>query len=188
MVTDVNIPQLQVQTTSARLGLQIDKPIQEIEQPKATLRIEQPAAILEMSTTPSELTLDTTENRAALDLMSMFRRGDEVAQYSQQKVQEGIARRAQEGMQLAKIESGGNPLADIVKQNSEKPMADLGIRFVGNPLQLKRSFTPGRVDIHVTPQKPIIDAQVNKPIHNYTPGNVTAKLEQYPTIEIDWKV
>ncbi len=184
----VNIPQLQVQTTSAKLGLQINKPIQEIEQPKATLTIEQPAAIIEMSTTPSELTIDTTENRAALDLMSMFRRGDEVAQYSQQKVQEGIARRAQEGQQLVKIENGGNPLADIIKQNTDRPVAELGIRFVGNSLQLKRSFTPGQVNINVTPQKPIIDAQINKPIHHYTPGTVTANLEQHSSIEIDWKV
>ncbi|WP_156890582.1 DUF6470 family protein [Sporosarcina ureae] len=184
----MNIPQLQVQTTSAKLGLQINQPIQEIEQPKATLSIEQPAAIIEMSTTPSELSLDTTENRAALDLMSMFRRGDEVAQYSQQKVQEGIARRAQEGMQLVKIENGGNPLADMIKQNTDRPVAELGIRFVGNPLQLKRSFTPSQLNMNVTPQKPIIDAQINQPIHHYTPGTVTVNLEQHSSIEIDWKV
>ena len=76
----MNIPQLQIQTTPARLGLQIDKPIQQIEQPKAEQQIEQPAAILEISTTKPELSLDTTENRADLDLKSIIRRNYENAQ------------------------------------------------------------------------------------------------------------
>ncbi|MCG7344354.1 DUF6470 family protein [Sporosarcina sp. ACRSL] len=184
----MNIPQLQIQTTRGILGLQIDKPVQEIEQPKATIHQEQPAAILEMSTTSSQLSIDTTEARADIDLKSPLRRGDENAQYGMQTILEGIARRAQEGQQLMQIENGGNPIADIAKQNTNPPPAPLGIRFVGNRTKIQMSFQPGTLNINATPQKPVFDVQVNKPIHTYTTGKVSGVMEQYPSIQIDWKV
>ncbi|MEZ7170407.1 DUF6470 family protein [Sporosarcina sp. OR05] len=184
----MNIPQLQIQTTRGKLGLQIDKPVQEIEQPKATQQIEQPAAILEMSTTRPQLSIDTTENRADLDLKSAIRRGDENAQYGVQQLMEGIARRAQEGQQLVRIEDGGNVLADLSKQITEIDPAPIGIRFVGNRLKVKTNITAGSLTINATPQKPTHDVQVNKPIHTYTPGKVSGHAKQYPSIQIDWQV
>lgn len=184
----MNIPQLQIQTTPGILGLQIDKPIQEIEQPKATIHQEQPAAILEMSTTRSQLSLDTTEVRADIDLKGPLRRGDENAQYGVQQLMEGIARRAQEGQQLMQIENGGNPIIEISKQNANPPPAPLGIRFVGDRSKVQMSFQPGTLNINATPQKPVLDVQINKPIHNYTQGKVTGQMEQYPSIQIDWTV
>ena len=82
----MNIPQLQIQTTRGILGLQITKPVQEIEQPKAHITQEQPAAILEMSTTSPQLSIDTTEARAELDLKSVFKRTEEFAQLGKQGV------------------------------------------------------------------------------------------------------
>ncbi len=183
----MNIPQLQIQTTSAKLGLQIDKPVQQIEQPKATQQIEQPAAILEMSTTRPQLSLDTTENRADLDLKSVFRRSSENAQYGMQQVSEGTGRRAQEGQQLMQIENGGNTIADIAKQNTTSPDAPVGIRFVGNRTKIQTDITPGSLTINARPQQVIHNSQVNQPIHTYTPGKVSGQVEQYASIQIDWK-
>ncbi|MBY0223501.1 MULTISPECIES: DUF6470 family protein [Sporosarcina] len=183
----MNIPQLQIQTTPAKLGLQIDKPIQEIEQPKATQNIEQPAAILEMSTTRPRLSLDSTENRADIDLKSTLRRSAENAQYGMQKALEGAGRRAQEGQQLMKIENGAS-LADVIKQSTDRPQADINVRFVGDRTKLQMSFSPGSLDTNVRTQKPIVDAQINRPIHNYTQGKVSRVMEQYNSIDIDWKV
>lgn len=183
----MNIPQLHIQTTPAKLVLQIDKPIQEIEQPKATQSIEQPAAILEMSTTNPQLSLDTTENRADLDLKSPLRRGKENGQYGMQQASEGTGRRASEGQQLMKIENGAS-IADIVKQHTDRPQAAIGIRFVGDRTKIQTDVSPGPLNINVTRQKPIIDVQVNRPIHHYTQGKVTGVMEQYNSIDIDWKI
>lgn len=183
----MNIPQLQIQTTRGILGLQIDQPVQEIEQPKATQQIEQPAAILEMSTTRSQLTIDTTENRADLDLKSPLRRGNENAQYGKQQLMEGIARRAQEGQQLLRIENGGKAIAEISKQNTINDSVPLGIRFVGNRMKVHVNITAGSLNINATPQKPVHDVQINKPVHNYTQGKISGQMEQYPSIQIDVK-
>ncbi|GKV69403.1 hypothetical protein NCCP2716_19010 [Sporosarcina sp. NCCP-2716] len=183
----MNIPQLQIQTTPGRLGLQTDKPVQQIEQPRATQDIEQPAAILEMSTTRPQLSLDTTENRADLDLKSALRRSSENARYGLQQVTEGTGRRAQEGHQLMQIENGGNAIANIAKQVGDRSNSQIGIRFVGDRSKIHTDIISGSLTINATPQKPIINAQVNKPIYTYTPGKVTGTMEQYPSIQIDWK-
>lgn len=183
----MNIPQLQIQTTPAKLGLQNEKPIQELEQPIASQSIEQPAAILEMSTTRPQLSLDTTENRTDIDLKSPLRRGAENGQYGMQQALEGAGRRASEGQQLMKIENGAS-IADIVKQNTDRPQADINVRFVGDRTKLHMSFSEGSLNINVTPQKANINVQINKPIHNYTQGKVTGIMEQYNSIDIDWKI
>lgn len=183
----MNIPQLQIQTTRGVLGLQITKPTQEIEQPRPTISQQQPAAILEMSTTRPKLSIDTTENRADIDMKSVFRRSAENAQFGHQSVQEGIARRAQEGQQLVKIENGGNALLEIIKQNSTPPPARLGIRFIGDRTKIQTDIQGGSLSINATPQKPVYDVQVNKPIHHYTQGKVTGQMERWPDIQIDVK-
>lgn len=183
----MNIPQLQIQTTRGVLGLQITKPIQEIEQPRPTISQEQPAAILEMSSTKPQLSIDTTENRADIDMKSVFRRSAENAQFGHQSVMEGIARRAQEGQQLVRIENGGNALVEIAKQNGTPPPAQLDIRFVGDRTKIQMNVQPGSLNINATAQKPIYDVQVNKPIHHYTQGKVTGQMEQWPDIQIDVK-
>ncbi|KAA0966792.1 hypothetical protein FQ087_11385 [Sporosarcina sp. ANT_H38] len=183
----MNIPQLQIQTTRGILGLQITKPTQEIEQPRATMNIQQPAAILEISSTRPQLSIDTTEARADIDMKSVRRRIEEHAQLGMQGASEGTARRAQEGQQMLRIENGGKVIADIAKQNATPPPAPLGIRFVGNRSNVQISAQAGTTNIQATPQKPIIDVQINKPIHNYTPGKVSGVMEQYPSIQIDVK-
>jgi len=186
-VINMNIPQLQIQTTRAVLGLQTTKPIQEIEQPKATLNQQQPAAILEISTTRPQLSVDTTEARAEIDLKSVFRRSEENEQLGKQGAMDGIARRAQEGQQMMEIENRGNVIREIAKQNTMPPPAPIGIRFIGNHSTIQVSIQPGTTTINATPQKAVNDVQINKPIHQYTQGKVTGVMEQYPSIQIDVK-
>ena len=120
-------------------------------------------------------------------MKSVFKRTAEYAQLGKQGAMEGIARRAQEGQQLAQIENGGNPIAEIAKQNGTPPTAPLGIRFVGDRTKLQMSFQPGTLDIQATPQKPINDVTIQAPIHRYTQGKVTGEMEQWPSIQIDFK-
>lgn len=183
----MNIPQLQITTTKGILGLRTTPGRQEIEQPRAILSQQQPAAILEISTTKPQLSLDTTEARVELDLMSVFRRSDESAQLGYQGAMEGIARRAQEGRQLAEIEKGGNAIREIAKQNATPLPAPLGIRFVGNRSKIQMSILPGSLDIQAIPQKPINEVTIQKPIYQYTPGKLTSEMEQWPSIQIDVK-
>ena len=184
----MNIPKLQVQTTKAQIGLYTQKPVQQIEQPKANLDLQQPKAIQTMETTKAQLSIDTEQARADLDLKSSSRRVAEVAQYAVQTLQEGIGRRAEEGNQLMRIENGGSPISSQAKQWGYQPYSSLSIKFIPSHDSVKVNFQPGSVDIKVEPQQVINNTTISKPIHNYTPGKVTVEMQQLASIQIDWQV
>ena len=186
-MTLLNGPQLQITTTRGILGLHTTPGVQEIEQPRAIMSLQQPAAIIEMSTTNPQFFHDTTEIRADMGRKSVIKSTEEFAQLGKQGAMEGTARRAQEGQQLMQIENGGKPIPDIAKQNATPPPVPIGIRFIGNHSTIQVSIQPGTTDIKATAQKAVNDVQINKPIHNYTPGKVTGVMEQWPSIQIDVK-
>jgi hypothetical protein len=181
----MDIPKLHIVTTKGILGLSSTKSIQSIEQPHAELSIEQPKAIQSFQTTQSKLVIDTTQARADVDLKSIALRWEEEASYGRQSLLEGMGRRTQQGTELMSIENGGNPIASQAKQIGRQ-MKTLGIKFIPSYGSVKIDFTPGKKDIQTEQQKPIISAQANKPIHEYTPGKVTAEMIQYPSIDISW--
>lgn len=184
----MNIPKIQLQSTKAQIGLNIQKPIQEIEQPKANLDLQQPKAKMSIQTTKPKLSIDSFEMRESLDLKSSRGRTAEVAQYSKQAALEGLERKSQEGSELMRIENGGNPIAEQAKRWGRQPYSSLGIKFIPQPDSVKINFEPGSVDIQVEPQKVINNTTINKPIHNYTPGKVKIEMLQYPSLKIDWSI
>lgn len=184
----MNIPKLQIQSTNAQISLNIQKPVQKIEQPKANLDLQQPQAKMSMQTTKPQLSIDSFEMRESLDLKGSRSRTAEVAQYSIQSALEGIGRRAQEGGELMQIENGGNPIAEQAKNHGKQPYSSLGIKFIPQPDSVKINFEPGSVDIQVEPQQVINNTTINKPIHNYTPGKVKVEMLQYPSLQIDWLI
>lgn len=86
-----------------------------------------------------------------------------------------------------KIEHQGNPIADIAAEKLERFYQGLSIKFVPSVNSVNIGYEPGHVNIEVDTNKPIIDAKVNRPIHEYNPGRVSGYMIQYPSIKIDIK-
>ncbi|WP_121663633.1 DUF6470 family protein [Metabacillus litoralis] len=184
----MRIPQIRLESTKAQIGLKTINAVNNIKQPKADLSIEQPKAELTIRTTPSKLTIDQTQARADVDLKSVVKRMEEFSQKGYQDLLAGIARRAQQGIELMKIENGGNPIATQAKQNSQKPMKEFGLGFIPSHGSVKISYEPARVDIEVAPNKPKIHVNVNKPIMEYEPGKVEVSLKQKNELNIDFEM
>jgi hypothetical protein len=182
----MKIPQLRLESTFIRLGLNIEKPVQEIQQPQAIQSIEQPQAKLEIETTPGKLTIDQTKAREDVDLKSLSVRVAEFAQNGYQDWLSGLGRRAAEGSELMKIENGGNPIPGQAKANSEGPEKQFNIGWLPSHFSVKLQYEPAQVNINATPQKPIISAETQKPIHHYTPGKVTPQVLEKNSLTIDF--
>jgi hypothetical protein len=183
----MNVPHIRLQSISAQISIHTTKGQQTIEQPKAELSIEQPKAELSIETTQSNLSIDQTEAWADMDLKHISRRIREAAQQGHQDVMAGIARRAEEGDQLKRIEDGGNPLSDIAKKRSQKPIYPFNIGFIPSAGSVKIQYEPAKVKIEVTPNKPNIEASQNKPIIDYQPGTVEVNLERRNELHIDFE-
>jgi hypothetical protein len=185
-VINLELPQIRLQSTFIKTGLTIEKPIQRVEQPKVIHNIEQPAAILEIETIPGKLSIDSTEARADVDLKSIGRRIKENADQGYQDWLNGMARRARQGRDLAQIHKGGNPIAAHAKENSTKGLGQYGIKWIPSHFSVKLQYDPAKVNINVESQRPIIDSEVQKPIHEYIPGDVTVNVIEENSLQVDF--
>ncbi|MDQ0231454.1 DUF6470 family protein [Metabacillus malikii] len=182
----MNVPQIRLQSISGQISIHTTKAQQTMEQPKASLSIEQPKAELSIETTPSKLSIDQTEAWADMDLKHISRRIQEAAEQGKQDLLEGIARRAQEGEQLKKIENGGTPITDIAKRGSSKPIQPINIAFIPSAGSVKIDYQPAKVEIDITANKPKIDVEINKPIIGYEAGRVDIELARRNELHIDF--
>lgn len=183
----MRLPQIRMEQQFIKLGLDIQKPVQEIKQPKAELNMTQEAAILEIHSPQGKLSIDTSEAQANLDLRSPRRRIQDNADYGYQKCLEAIAQISMEGDRLAAIENKGNPIADLAFEDS-------GI-YQGKEIIAAGSLVGDGIEIRYEAQKPVInvtvrgvhmDPEIKKPILNYTPGKVRGKIETWNSLTIDF--
>lgn len=183
----MRMPQIQIKTHDIQIEMQTIKPKQYIRQPKATQKIEQPRAILDIKTTRGKLLIDTYQARKDIGLLSPKDSVFEYAKKGKQAVLEGIARTMQEGKQMMYSAGKGNGsvVSDIAKSNTMPKVAPINIKFVPKYGSVKIKYIPAEVNIEAIPQKPKIDVQVNKPIHEYIPGDVLFEVTQYPSVEIN---
>jgi hypothetical protein len=182
----LNLPQIRLQSTSAKIEIKTQRARQEIEQPKATLEIQQPAADMNIVRTPSRLSIDQTKAREDMDLKHISKRIEEAAQLGYQDWLEGITRRSQEGDELMMIENGGNVIAEQAKRNAYSQMLDFNIGWIPNHGGVRTNYDPGKVEINWNPNKPIINSKINKPNIQYTPGKVDVSLQQHNSLKIDF--
>lgn len=182
----MQLPQIRLQSTFAKIAIKRTPPVQEIKQPPAELDLQQPPAEMKIETTPAKLTIDQTKAWEDMNLKSIFRCIEEFAQQGYEDWLEGIARVSRQGDELMRIEDGGNPLADQAKENSEDPIYDFNIGWIPSRFSVKTNFEPAKVHIDVKVHQPIIRAKINKPIIHYTPGKVTIDLAQRNSLKIDF--
>ncbi|MFD2922572.1 DUF6470 family protein [Halobacillus naozhouensis] len=183
----MSVPQLQLQSTDARIGIRTQPGQQTIRQHQAKQSIQQPKAQMTIDTRPGKLTIDQTKAWHNLDLKNVFARSDELVSDARQIWLEGIARVSREGDELMRIEDGGNPIAAHAKQNAKY---EFTLQPGGRPAYelVDLHYEPAQVDINVEPQEPIISAEPRKPDISYQRGNVDIFMKQYTDIQIDWKV
>jgi hypothetical protein len=181
----MKLPYLRMESTMARLGLEITRPVQEIEQPPADISIQQPPAELTINRIPGKLTIDQTKAREDVNLKSIFRATEDMVEEAKQDWLEGIARLSRQGDELMRIEEGGNTIAEQARENGEPPIYDFNIAFIPSHFSVKFNYEPGTLQINWKQNRPIIDVKVNKPVHYYKPGKVSGHMLQYPTLKIE---
>ncbi|MFJ7977668.1 DUF6470 family protein [Peribacillus sp. NPDC096379] len=182
----MQLPQIRLQSNFIRTGLDIKQAVQKIEQPAAIQSIEQPKAILEIQTTPGKLSIDQTKAREDMDLKNLSKRVEEFAQLGYQDWLDGMARRSSQGQELRHIEKGGNAIASLAKQNGSKPQKQFNVGWIPSHFSVQIDYQPAEVNIEATPQKPIIRAETQKPIHEYTPGEVNVEILEKNSLDIDF--
>ncbi|WP_243299772.1 DUF6470 family protein [Bacillus litorisediminis] len=182
----MQLPQIRIESQLAILGIRTKNATQEIKQPHADVQIRQPKAELSIETKNGQLTIDQTKAWEDMKLYSPLRSIEVFAQEGKQAWLEGIARRAQEGNQLMKIENGGDAIADIAYQKVKPETLNYNIGWIPSHFSVRIHYEPGNVEIHAQPREPEINVIPQKPIISYTPGDVSYQLVQQPDLKIEF--
>ena len=83
-------------------------------------------------------------------------------------------------------DQGAQTIKSIAMQNhGPKRPGPYNIKFIPSYNSIKVNIIPGTTDVNITRNAPEIDVQVNKPIHDYTPGDVTGTMIVRRNSEID---
>lgn len=157
---------------NAKLNLQTTLPKVQMETTPATVEIYQPHG---------ELTIDQTPCRYSVGLKNIADFGRDNATLGRQTVMGTIARIAQDGDQLARIQSKSNAIADIAANSTVSEVPDImygyialpDIHYQANPVQ----FNPTNGKVDLTLQRGTVQG-------DYRPGSVDIRVIQYPSIEI----
>jgi hypothetical protein len=182
----MQIPQIQMQSTRAILGITQSDAQMEIQQPKAQMDFQQPKAAMEINQTQGKLTIDQTQAWADMNLKSILRRNEEFAAEGNQAWVQYLAKTAQEGSELMKIENGGGAIAAQAKRNGQLPKHEFGLGFVPSPFSVKINYQPGDVQINIQPRKAITNITAQKPIIQYQQGSVDFHLKQKNSLQFNF--
>jgi hypothetical protein len=182
----MKMPQIRLKQTYAQIGLDTTKSKQEIRQPHAELNLRQEAAKLTIDRTPSRLEIDQTQAWNDQNLKDPFTLSRDWADEAKQLVLEGIARRAEEGTQLSRIEQGGNPIAAIARGNTSPPPADFNFGVMPQYGSVKIQFHPSMLNIQWELGGKTMDPVIHQPVHEYTPSKVEVYVKQKESLSIDF--
>lgn len=182
----MQFPQIRIQSTFAKLGMQNEKPIQDFQQPGVVMEIHQQSAEMEIVRVAPTLEMDSYEARADIDLKSVRRRIEDAFNDGYQAWLDGLARVSQQGDQMMKVQNNKNAISDIAKENSSSPVYDFNIAFLPRYGSFKMSYDPGSLEINWTTHKPEITVEPQKAITNITPGKVNFYMDTWNDLKIDY--
>jgi len=179
----LQIARIQMSQTYLQIGLNIQKPVQEIEQPKAELNLRQEPAILDIRQPLGELTIDSTRARQSIGIRTPMEFSDYNANFGKQKAMEAIAKINEDGDRLAAIDKGGNPIADIAAEGFFTATTP-DIPPASNDEGVDVSYQARHAEINVETRGKTMDPQLNPPILKYTPGKVEGYVRQWNRLDI----
>ncbi|GEB31387.1 DUF6470 family protein [Brevibacillus parabrevis] len=182
----MQIPQIRMESTFAKLGLSINKPVINIKQPMAEMNLRQKAATLNIEQARTELRIDSSQARANIGLMTPMQFSDSNTSYGRQQWLQAIAEKVQEGDRLMKIYSRENAIANIGREKGQRvleggynppvPSLDEGVDV---SIEVKPAI------INVIRNGMSMDPVLRPPEFTYTPGKVEPYMIEYNSLKID---
>lgn len=166
--------QLKLNITPPKLNLQTKS--------KSDFEMNKQPGRLEIKTRDAKVEISTRQARAALNHKFYKIYSKDIAQKGYQSVMQGIAKYAQQGDQLARIENKGQPLISQAKSNSEDPKRELGLkRKPGAEVRI----TPGDVQMNYSKDQLNINFNSFWPQGDLDWGKIESYLDPKPQLDVE---
>ncbi|UCZ52693.1 DUF6470 family protein [Bacillus shivajii] len=181
----MQLPRVEIQSQQAQIGMQQQKPEMSITQRPADISIDQElVGTLRISTTASKLHIDQSEAFADTGLKGPLRRNEEWGAQGKQSVMQYIAKTVQQGEQLKKIEHGTEAIAQLAKQNGERPTKEINVGFVPeHAFKVNFQYEPSDIQVDVDWPEPNIHVQKHDPEIHIPRWETNVYLQQKESIQ-----
>ncbi|MCM3628109.1 DUF6470 family protein [Paenibacillus glycanilyticus] len=180
----MTIGHIQIHQQPALIGIQVRPAEQRIEQPQATMDMRQIPAKLSIEQPMGVLEVNQERAWDGLGLANNLEVSSRIYSQAKELALQGVARRMQEGRQLADLAHvKSNPIPEIAK-NWRKEGPELPVAGPASIDNVDVSFTPGKVQIEVEEGGVDLRVTPNRPIHDYTPGKAEIYMRQYASVQI----
>lgn len=182
---------LSINTTPARLSIETIPGKLQIDTRKAKLERTQEQAKVSIETEQPQILIDQYECFAEEGLKNNIDLAKDLSQRAYQSAMEYIAKKAQDGDEMAKIGNKASIMLDIIKNDSIKTY-DFNMVTIPKS-RPKINVTGGTVDIQVEPLNDI--GKLNGVSTRFTPGEITfnntpstlnIKVQSYGSINISY--
>ncbi|QOY37013.1 DUF6470 family protein [Anaerobacillus isosaccharinicus] len=182
----MQVPHLQISSVRGQIGLQQNRPSMNIQQPNADLSIQQNHSTLKISQTASQLFIDQTEAFADAHLKGPLRSSNEFISKSKAKLAQFIAKTAQQGDQMMRIENGFGAIPRLAEVNSELyPERELNVGSMPrSTTQVKFDYRPSEIRIDVASGMPEINVRKNAPRISIPKWQTNAYIQQKNNLSI----
>lgn len=177
---------IEIHQTFAAIGINRTEHNLEMKAKNAKLEIHQEQAKIKIHSELPRVEIDQYEAFASAGLKNNYDMLKDFAQTAQQQIMEYIGKTASDGDQLARVEAGGNPIADICGRDAS-PEHEFNIDCipkvgpeitVKGELEIEAEARPDNgVEITFTP--PVLDA-------SFTPSKVNFYLREKASISINY--
>lgn len=174
----MRLPQIQIDSTMAKLAVQIRDMKIEMERINPEVQIRQPQADIKIEKIDGQLQIDQSEAFADANLKHVTRMTEEYAAKGKNHVLKSIATAVQQGDQLMKIESSGKTaIPQLAKTNSESSHVD----FTSGQMpksKVKIHYSPGDVKVEIKQNTPEFKVKTHDLNFKVDPGDVNIYLKQ----------
>lgn len=179
------LPMITMHTTKPQLAFEAGRGMLVQRQQRASIDIETQHGSVRAPMTQGTLTIDSTAAWDALGSGSLHNMLDRNTKHAQQLVLDAIARIAEVGDRLAKIDgsSGNEVIADIAYEHA---MYDNPYPYYGEAgrANVRITYAPKPVAIDVTPSHVRISATPHATSNTFERGHWQASLAQWPSLTI----
>lgn len=158
----MNVPNLEISSKYAYIGINSQRPPMSIRQKPADLQISQThVENVHITKTDGKLLIDQSEAFASVGSKPPLQRAKEFYAKSAAHVAKYVAKTAQQGDQLMRIENNGfGKFAQIAASDSQLMNHEVDLRLSPKPLSVKINYQPGTIKVNVNPDR--VDIKVNK--------------------------
>lgn len=180
----MRLPQLQIQSTPARIGIESQLGQYQIRRGQTKLNVETTPTVIDIKTERPELIIDQSKTWDAITGGKPDTFWKRIYSSYEQYPAKYIEKTVREYDAIGDLTAGGNPIAELARQSLNRDKLSLNVYGHATARNVEFDAVISKPDVNVQPGKVNIIADTEKPEIEYHRGTTQIYMKQYASVTI----